>query len=360
MWGPKASEMDRLPQNKATDVPKHMLKEYRLEGTYTFSEPEQPVVSSTKSTGSASSIEDDAATDPIHNPTLEKCELNLLEALGQFLVSEKGKQNGSGTSESSVAAVPDPATKRPPRRRRKRLDSAITEPEQQEILRPLKQRRTDQHQMAAEGYELSTLFMSYLGNYSEPKFDELVALKNLAHELSVLEDYATSFHTRKGIEFATTFFVVSFPAWLVYRAEIVNIKRKFACMQTSEHDQKFHHHIAVMDRSRLATRLRQAHETFVGAGHAELRPEQVIYRALITLQNEHGHSQFAEDIRTGFQGMEHELRTLGDGMIKDGGKWILDNHVSVAGLKGLRPHAWVGRDAYRQTLGLAGLGGLYA
>lgn len=119
-------------------------------------------------------------------------------------------------------------------------------------------------------------------------------------------------------------------------------------------------HVAVMERSRLATHLRQAHKKFMDAGHAGLRPEQVIYKAMITLMNEHGHSQSAENIRTGFQGMENELKMLGDQLMSGGAKWIFGDFVSVTQLKYLKPHEWVGRDARRLTLGLAGLGGLYA
>jgi hypothetical protein len=181
--------------------------------------------------------------------------------------------------------------------------------------------------------ELFALFTSYLDLHNDDHFDELIALEQLANELILLEQHTRNFTTLKGIEFATAFFVVSFPAWLRYRKQIVKVKRKLASMQPQE--QAAHHHIAVIERSRLATELRQAHEAFVGAGYAGLRPEQVIYRAFVTLQNVPLHSESAKAICIGFKGMEDELGRLGDRLMKDGGKWILGSHGSVAGLKGM-------------------------
>ncbi|KAF2633716.1 hypothetical protein BU25DRAFT_405586 [Macroventuria anomochaeta] len=344
MHGSGASNMDKVLQLGIAEVPEDMLSMYQLENSYTLHAPEESSgsVSPTALGGSASTIKDNTITSPILADSmfagliLEECELNLFEALGQFFAEERGQQNEQDDSGTLLAAEPDPATGKPSRRRRKRKDSGITEPEDQNVIRPLKQRRTDQHRTTSTRHDFSALFMSYLENYTDPEFDELAALKNLAHELSVLEDYASNFHTEKGIEFATAFFVASFPAWLLYRQDIVNVKRKYASIQSSE--EVSHRHLAVLERSRLATQLRQAHEKFMDAGHAGLRPEQVICRAMTTLQNEHGHSQTAEDIRMGFQGMEHEVKTLGNQLMKDGAKWILGDFVSVASLNGLQPH----------------------
>lgn len=366
MYGPGVSNMNKVPQLGDAEVPQEMLSEFQLDSIYMFDAPEgsSSPASHTGSDGSASTTVDDTIAGPtlgddmFTDPNLEDYERDLFEVFGQYLAEKRGQQNEHHDSETLRAAEQDPAPKTSSRRRRKRKDSVTAEPAQQDVFRPLKQRRTDQYRTTSRGHNFSTLFMSYLENYTDPAFDELAALKKLARELVLLEDYATSFRTKNGIEFATAFFVVSFPAWLLYRQEIVDAKRKFASLCSSEQD--LHRHVAVVERSRLATRLRQAHDKFMGAGHAGLRPEQVIYRALITLQNERGHSQAAEDVRTGFQSMEHELKMLGDQLIKDGAKWILGDSVSVASLKGMRPHAWFGQDARRLARGLAEMGGLYA
>ncbi|KAF9697219.1 hypothetical protein EKO04_004854 [Ascochyta lentis] len=330
MWGPKVSSMDNVPQ-PATKVPEETLDEYQLEGDFTVNAPEGSSSSPSGSAGSASTVENDTVADR----TLKDCERDLLEAMGQFFEAEGNQRNQDAVSEVSKL-------------RQKRVANSFANTAQQSYDQTSKKRKTTHHSMIdmSDGNELSTLFMSYLELYNDPKFDELAALKNLAGKLSILEQYSTNFHTRKGIDFATAFFVVTFPAWLMYRNDIVKAKRKLVSMQSPE--QTSHHHVAVIERSRLATELRQAHDRFMRAGHDGLRSEQVIHRAFITLQNQHGNSQTAEDIRRGFKGMEDELKKLGDELMNEGGKWILSDFASVTNLKGLQPHTRVGTGLYHQ------------
>lgn len=376
-FGPKVNDMDKVPQWEDGEVPEDMLGGFQLEG-YVFREPEAtPIPSpSTDSETSSSAInklwpsqrgrldnsELTSPASPDSEPSLEEYESDLLHALGHFFAEQNEQRNKRlnkpvGTRDQ---ATPEPESiikKQLTKRRRKRKDST-TGIEQQEAFRPLKQRRRDQHRTTSKGHNFTALFMSYLEMYHDPKFDELTALKNLAHELSILQDHAADFPAQKGIEFATAFFVVCFPAWLLCRQEIVNVKRSFAAMQPLEQAQS--RQVALQERSRLATHLRQVHETFMRAGHAGMRPEQVILKAMIMLMNEHGHSWTAENVRRGFKGMENELKRLADQLMSGGARFVLGDHTSVVLLRNLRPHAWVGEDARRQAQGPAGFGELYA
>ncbi|KZM28401.1 uncharacterized protein EKO05_0004868 [Ascochyta rabiei] len=344
MWGQKVGDMDKVPQQKNTEVPKEMLREYQSEGRYTVGGPEESSSSPSGSADSASSIEHGTVADR----ALTDCERNLLEAMGEFFKNEKILRDQNAIGGRLFAAEPAPAIEEVSRRRRRLVANSFTDTAQQTYSQASTRHKKVHHTTIdmSDGSALSTLFMSYIELYSDPEFDELAALKNLAAKLSVLERYSTRFHTRKGVDFATAFFVVAFPAWLMYRSGIVKAKRSLAVMQSPE--QTPHHHIAVMERSRLATELRQAHETFIRAGHDGFRPEQVIYRAFITLQNEHANSLTAENIRRGFKGMEDELKSLGDGLMNEGGKWIVGDFASVSNLRGLQPHTRVGVGLYHR------------
>ncbi|KAJ4365969.1 hypothetical protein N0V95_000344 [Ascochyta clinopodiicola] len=343
MRGQKVSDMDKVPQPKDTEVPKEMLREYQLGGTYIVGAPDESSSSPSGSAGSASTVEHGTVAER----TLKDCERDLLEVMGAFFENEKTKGDQNTVGESLLAVGPAPAAGGVSRRQRLRVNSFRDTAQENHSQAPKRQKIIHHTTVdASDGSELCTLFMSYLELYNDPKYGELAALKNLAAKLSILERYSTRFHTRKGVAFATAFFIVAFPTWLMYRNDIARTKRRLAAMHSSE--QTSHHHVAVMERSRLATELRQAHERFVGAGHDGLRPEQVIYRAFITLQNEHANSMKAEDIRRGFKGMEDELKSLGDELMDEGGKWILGDFASVSNLKGLQLHTRVGVGLYHR------------
>lgn len=314
MWGPKISDMDKVSKDANTEVPRDMIGEYQLEQPYTWAVPDESPYASGGSTGSASPERGEVA-----ERTLKDCEQDLLEVIGRFFDNEKIGRHEDENSDILLAPSPAPAPKR------RKLD-------------PIN---------ATNGADLNALFLSYLELYNDPHFDELAALKNLARECSLLEKHATRFHTRKGIDFATAFFVVCFPGWLLYRQAIVHVKRKFGSMQDSQ--EAMEHQVTVIERSRLATELRKAHEVFMAAGYDGLRPEQVIHRAFITLQNEHANSQTAEDIRMGFRGMEMDLKALGDELMDGGARWILGDLGSVTELKGLRPHVHIHRGLFHRN-----------
>ena len=298
MWGPEVKNMGKKLRPKNTEVPaigyEDMLGEFQLEGTYTFGAPEESSRSLTGSTGSNSTIE---------NSTDSDTETILFKRISNYLESS--------------------ATEEDQKRRQKRVASKGRVTVLQGDDQTPKKRKRDQHctTVATDGAELSTLFKRYLELYDDPQFDELTALNNLAREASLLERCTTVLHTRKGVKFATAFFVDSFPAWLVYRSEIVNAKRKYSGMKFSE--KKAHHQLYLVERSRLAAKLRQAHESFMKAGHEDLRPEQVILQAFIIFEDVPRGHQVAEAMRKGFRGMEDELRLLGDQLMNEGGRWIL-------------------------------------
>jgi hypothetical protein len=185
---------------------------------------------------------------------------------------------------------------------------------------------------SVDGADLSALFMTYLELYDNPKFDELNALQNLARETSLLEPYAMILLSGLGRRIATNFFVTCFPTWIAYRREIVEAKRKHASTQSSE--QTLHHHVAVMERSRYATRLRRARERFMDTGHDDLRPEVIIYQVFVLLQNSHNVLEIRDKVWTAFKGMEEELTRLGDQLMTGGGAWILGGFDSVSSVPG--------------------------
>ena len=228
---PKAGDMDKVPQWEGAELPRDMLREYQLEGTYAFYIPEEsPTPSSlTDSDASSSAIDNHLPcqtaqhsnrepippASPVIESTLEEYEEGPLGAHGHSFAEQKRHQNEPinepGRTDTHLTPKSESATRRLTKCRHKRTDSGATDFEQQDVFRPHKQRRQNQHCKTSKSHDFSALFMSYLENYIDPEFDELTALKNLAHELSVLKDYATNFHTQKDIEFATAFFVVCFP-----------------------------------------------------------------------------------------------------------------------------------------------------
>lgn len=340
MYGAGVRNMNKVINTK---FPENMLDQWQLEGTYTFDEPDELGTASQPQSNASTSTDDqplepvsDSAEDMFADPTLQEHETHLLEAIGQMFAEEKMEQLDN---ETTNAAESKSTTRKPSRRRQKRKDSSVATPEQPDIVRPHKQRRFDRTR--PKGYDFSALFMSYLENFAEPNFNELAGLESITNELSIIRDYANGLDTKKVARLSTTAFVVTFSAWLSYRREIVEVKRKIAAMQPPE--ESLNRQVAIMERNRLATHLRKTYETFMGAGHDDLRPEQVIYRAMITLMNEHGDSKAAEDIRRGFMRMEDEFTGLGDQLIKVGGaQYVMGNFASVILLKDLQPHAKAG------------------
>ncbi|KAH6616727.1 hypothetical protein C7974DRAFT_416843 [Boeremia exigua] len=281
---------------------------------------------------------DDAITKPNHtgsvsvDPALGEYEQGKLGELGHNL-AEVNDQDSSTLLGDKAEVSP----KKPSRYQHKRKDDSSAETEQHEILRPLKQHRTYQSYTNTKGHELGALFTSYLCNYHDLAFDEVVALKHLKHGLSLLDDDAISSPTQRSIELATAFLVLSFPAWLEYRREVVSVKRSYAAMQPPQNSPQQHRHLALLERSRLVTQLRQAHERLLEAGYDGLRPEQVIFQTMKMFLNVQNDSQMAQDIRDGFLSLEAELMKLGDQLMKDGGaKWVMGGSSSVSSLEGLR------------------------
>ena len=325
MWGPEVKNMGKKLRTKNTETPatdyEDMLGEFQLEGTYTFDVPEDSSRSPTRSTGSNSTIESSTDSDT---------ETVLFKRISNYL-------------ESSVIGEDQTC-------RQKRAASKCRHNVWEGDNQVPKKRKRDRHSttIPTDSTELSILFKRYLELYDDPQFDELTALNNLAREASLLERCTTVLHTQKGVKFATAFFVDSFPAWLVYRGEIVNAKRKYAGMRSSE--KRAHHQLYLVERSRLAAKLRQAHERFMKAGHEDLRPEQVILQAFITFEDLPRGHQIAEAMRKGFKGMEDELRLLGDQLMNEGGRWIL-GLGSVTNARGMSlnlgpARTKVGRDLY--------------
>lgn len=223
----------------------------------------------------------------------------------------------------------------PAKKQEKRKDSGIEETMHEAINRPVKQRRIDQEGFMSRSHDLHALFMTYLENHSDPEYDELVALTTLTRELSALKEYPRDLVAEVGTKFAAAFFTVSFPAWLSFRKEIVEVKRKYETVQSTAGTS--HRHRVVLERSRLAARLRQAHETFMDAGFVKLRPEEIIVQAMPLLMEKHEDSQGAEMIWQGFVSMEEELMTLSDRLMGSGGtKWVMGGFPPISVLKGLQ------------------------
>jgi hypothetical protein len=113
------------------------------------------------------------------------------------------------------------------------------------------------------------------------------------------------------------------------------VKRNYAAMQSAEPPS--HRHQVVIERSRLATQLRHAHEAFVTARSKGLRPEEVIFQAVLLLVDEDGFSETARALRKGFQGLEEELVALADTLMESGGRqFVLSDFEAVESLEGLK------------------------
>ncbi|KAF3036049.1 hypothetical protein E8E12_004651 [Didymella heteroderae] len=308
-------------------VPKYILDQWQLGGIYTFDSPEDL---------GRSENELKAAENISTDPELQESESQLLEAIGGMFADAKTGQHDTATSN---AAEPDSGTRRLPRRQQKRKDSSIATPEHQETTRPQKQRRIDR--TVSKPDDFTALFMSYLENFAEPRFNELAGLEAIEKELPNVRNYANGLDAKLRARLSPTVFNITLPAWLAYRREIVEAKRKVAAMPPVA--QAPSRQVAIMERNRLATQLRIAHENFMDAGYDDLRPEQIIYRAMVTLMNEHGNSQTAEGIRRGLRDMEAEFTGLGDQLMSGGMKYVLSGAASVATLKDLQLHARVGK-----------------
>jgi hypothetical protein len=309
-------------------VPKYILDQWQSGGIYTFDSPEDL---------SRSESESKAVGDMFTDPKLQESESQLLEAIGDMFADAKTDQQDRATSN---AVEPDSNTRRLPRRQQKRKDSSIATPEQPETARPHKQRRIVDRTVSKPD-DFTALFMSYLENFAEPQFNELAGLEAIEKELPNVRNYANGLDAKLRARLSPTVFNFTLPAWLAYRREIAEAKCKVAAMPPVA--QAPSRQVAIMERNRLATQLRMAHETFVDAGFDDLRPEQIIYRAMITLMKEHGNSQTAEGIRRGLKDMEDEVAGLGDQLMSGGMKYVLGEAASVATLKDLQLHARVGK-----------------
>lgn len=243
-----------------------------------------------------------------------------------------GDQHNGPAPRTATLAV---SSTKLPRRKQKRKDSD-TKPPSQRTTRPLKQRRTTHRRPPSPGHDLCALFLSYLENHTDPTFNELTALENLSTELTLLSEHAPAQPSAQDYKLVNAFATVSFPAWLEYRTEIVTAKRKLAEMQTSAKTTQ-QRQLAVQERSRLASQLRQAREKFMGAGYSGLRTEQIIVRAVEALMGGTGVAQMQGDLRKALLGMDEELMELGDALMKVGGaKWVMGDFQPVSILDGLR------------------------
>lgn len=315
----------------------------QLESVYSFESPEGPgAASQTESnvstpTNQSLKLTTKSAKDMVSDLTLRGRKTQLVEAADRSLEEKQIRQQGE---RRISAAESESNMRRPARRQQKRKDSSIATPEQSDATRPHKQRRVDRK--ISKPDDFTALFTSYLRNFVDPKFDELAGLTSIEGELPNVKHYASGLDAKQRVRLSNTVFTVTFPAWLAYRREIVESKRKMAAMPPLA--QAPSRQVAIMERNRLATHLRKTHETFLEAGCDDLRAEQVIYRAVITLLKEHGNSHEAEDIRRGFARMEEELTMLGDQLMKDGGaKYVMGGAASVAVLKDMHSHARIKR-----------------
>jgi hypothetical protein len=268
---------------------------------------------------------------------LQGYEHDLAEALSQYS-GAKGKQRKIlDDNKTTPASSPDTARQKPTRQQRKRKEGGGTEKSQdQTIPRPVKQRRTAHRQLVpSQGYDLMALLVSYMENHSDPAFDELAALEHIERELSVLGQQVPILRSRQRNKLIAAFSTVAFPAWLAWREDIVTVKRNYAAMQSAEPPS--HRHQVVIERSRLATQLRHAHEAFVTARSKGLRPEEVIFQAVLLLVDEDGFSETARALRKGFQGLEEELVALADTLMESGGRqFVLSDFEAVESLEGLK------------------------
>ncbi|KAJ8117837.1 hypothetical protein OPT61_g1053 [Boeremia exigua] len=314
------SVTNNSPHMKGAVGSRGMADKSQMESSHMFEASEGTAMSNSRN---ASSLLDDTVGGPGSCNTKPK---DTLEGSGQDTM----KNNDQGESDQSLTHTPNLT---PETRRQKRKDSSTPSSEQQDNLRATKQRRTHQLDMEAKTYDLVAIFVSYLENFTDHAFDETAALNTLTHELSLLETYI-AIEQSHGL--VATFFMVSFPAWLSYREEIVAVKRKLVAMPVNRGPSQLHRHAAVVERSQLVSRLRQAHADFVQAGHDELRPEQVMFQTVQVLMRGSGGAQAARDVRDGFCEMENELMGLGEQLMKDGGaKTIMGEFASVYSLDGL-------------------------
>ena len=272
---------------------------------------------------------------------LQGYEDDLAEALGQYSDAKaKGKQREIlDEGKTTPLSSPDTARQKSTRQQRKRKDGGSAEKSQDHTTsRPPKQRRTSAHHQPTvpfQGYDLAALLVSYLENHSDPKYDEVAALENIEQELSALGQQVTVRRSRQKNKLIAAFFNIAFPAWLAWREEIVTAKRSHATALSEE--PASHHHQVVIERSRLATQLRQAHEAFVDARSSGMRPEEVVFQAVLLLGDEDGGSATARALRKGFQSLEDELVALADALMESGGRqFVLSDFEVVAGLEGLR------------------------
>ena len=335
-------ETDTIQRSNDVDTTEDDPAEYRLdnmstlvtvdntEGATSLAKPD--VFASAKSRvninkpSSQNNLRDDAE--------LRGYEHDLAEALAQYS-GAKGKQRRTlDDSKTTPASSPENARQKSIRqqRKRKRKDGGGAEKSQDQ---PVKQRRTAHHQpVPSGGYDLMALLVSYLENHSDPAFDELVALENIEQELSALGQQVTILRSRQKNRLIAAFFTVAFPAWLAWREEIVSAKRSYAAMQSGESSS--HHHQVVIERSRLATQLRRAHEAFATARSNGMRPEEVVFQAVLLLADEDGGSDTARALRKGFRSLEEELVALADGLMESGGRqFVLSDFEAVDRLEGL-------------------------
>ncbi|OSS54011.1 hypothetical protein B5807_00428 [Epicoccum nigrum] len=262
---------------------------------------------------------------------LQRYEDDLVEALRQY-TGAKGKQRKTlEDSKTTPVSSPDTTRQKSTRQQRKRKDGGTEKSPEQTASRPPKQRRIAPQPVPSQGHDLAALLISYLENHRDPKYDELAALEIIAQELSALGQHAPILRSR----LIAAFFTVCFPAWLTWREEIVTAKRAHAAAQSAEpHPNRPQ---VVIELSRLATQLRRVHEAFVDAGFKGLRPEEVVFQAVLLLVDEDGFSVTAKALRKGFKSLEDELIALADRLLESGGKqFVLRDFPAVSNLEGLK------------------------
>lgn len=242
----------------------------------------------------------------------------------------------SGPSIKDRSPSSDPPSRELYRRKSNRKDNSTTASTQPAPVRPPKQRRTTQTPVAFPGHDLCTLFLSYLETHTDRTFNELGALSHLSTELSLLRTYFEvhnqTLPSAYASPLAAAFLTTCFPAWLRYRTEFVTVKRQLADMHDAQ--PQLHHHLAVQQRSRLATQLRLAREAFVAAGYRGLRAEQVIVSAVEGVMGLWG--QEVRGLRKALRDMEDELGELGEELMRIGGRrWVMGEFLAVGSLEGM-------------------------
>ncbi|KAJ4322081.1 hypothetical protein N0V94_002549 [Neodidymelliopsis sp. IMI 364377] len=191
----------------------------------------------------------------------------------------------------------------------------------------------------ANAADLSAQFYVYLDMYHEPKYDELPALDSLEKEAALLLPRVLHLlGPRKGrsvIACLTT----AFPAWTKWRREIVTVENEYFSSQlTSALSKELpHHHAVVIDRSRSATKLRQANDDFRETGNHACNAEDVICETFTLLREVHGGEDMQEKIRTKFKEMELQLYKLGNELMDGGGSWIFRPGLAPLGVQARAP-----------------------